>query len=161
MRWYTASSTTGDQQLIAQWRHLGVVPSDPVDDYTFIRRATIDVCGTLPTTEEIEHFVDDDRSDKHRRLVERLLERPEYASYFALLWADILQNRGSGYSTSKQRPGTALFTAWIRDSFDENKPYDRFVSEILTASALSSRTATMIDRTVRQLPDGQVWASMT
>ena len=76
----------------------------------------------------------DTRADKRARLIDRLLERPEYASYFALKWGDILRNRGRGYSTSQQRPGTALFAGWIRDSIADNKPYDRFVSEILTAS---------------------------
>ena len=123
-----------DRHLLRQWRRLGVVPSESADDATFLRRATIDVCGTLPTTEEVKEFLADTRSDKRARLIDRLLERSEYASYFALKWADILQNRGAGYSTSKQRAGTTLFSAWIRDSIAANKPYDQFVSEIVTAS---------------------------
>ena len=67
-------------------------------------------------------------------MIDRLLDRPEYASYFALKWADILQNRGAGYSTSQQRASTALFSGWLRDSLADNKPYDQFVSEIITAS---------------------------
>lgn len=62
------------------------------------------------------------------------MERPEFAAYFALKWADILQNRGSGYGTSRQRAGTALLAGWIRDSIAANKPYDQFVSELITAS---------------------------
>lgn len=150
----TPPSSEFDQHLFAQWTHLGVTPSAPADDYEFIRRATIDVCGTLPTAEEIESFVADDQPDKHERLVAQLLERPEYASYFALLWADILQNRGSGYSTSKQRPGTTLFTAWIRDSFAQNKPYDQFVSEILAATgSQQDNPPTIWYRSVRTTPD--------
>jgi Protein of unknown function (DUF1553)/Protein of unknown function (DUF1549)/Bacterial Ig-like domain (group 2) len=122
-----------DRLLLKQWRRLAVVPSGPADDATFLRRATIDICGTLPTLDEIEKYLADKRIDKRSRLIDRLLERPEYASYFALKWADILQNRGAGYSTSQQRAGTALFAGWIRDSLAFNKPYDRFVSEILTA----------------------------
>ena len=112
------------------------------------------MCGTLPTVEEIEEFVSDDRPGKHDRLVDRLLDRPEYASYFALLWADILQNRGSGYSTSRQRPGTTLFTAWIRDSIAENTPYDGFVSEILTATGSQRENPpTIWYRSVRTTPE--------
>ena len=120
--------------LLNQWRQLGVVPSALADDATFLRRASIDICGTLPTPEEITEFLADTGSDKRSRLIDRLLDRPEYASYFALKWADILQNRGAGYSTSQQRASTALFSGWLRDSLADNKPYDQFVSEIITAS---------------------------
>ena len=123
-----------NRPLMRQWRQLQIVPSPRADDETFIRRATIDICGSLPTREEIEYYVAETDPQKQAALIDRLLERPEYASYFALKWAAILQNRGSGYSTSKQRSGTALFTSWIRDSLATNKPYDQFVSEILTAS---------------------------
>lgn len=123
-----------DQLLLARWRQLGITPSNEVDDATFIRRATLDICGTLPTVDEVSSYVADRRADKRERLIDRLLERPEYASYFALKWADILRNRGSGYSTRQQRHGTALFANWIRDSIAQNKPYDQFVSEVITAS---------------------------
>jgi hypothetical protein len=123
-----------DRILIRRWKQLGIMPSQEVDDATFIRRVTLDICGTLPTNEEVLEYVSDSRADKRLRLIDRLLERPEYASYFALKWADILRNRGSGYSTSKQRPGTALFARWIRDSIAQNKPYDQFVAEVITAS---------------------------
>ncbi|QDT41719.1 hypothetical protein Pan241w_17820 [Gimesia alba] len=123
-----------DQLLVAQWKKLGITPSPPTDDATFIRRVTLDICGTLPTADEVTTYLEDTRPQKRQRLINRLLERPEYASYFALKWADILQNRGSGYSTRKQRAGTMLFSAWIRDSIASNKPYDQFVSEILTAT---------------------------
>lgn len=128
-----------DRHLFAQWKQLRISPSAPADDATFLRRAALDICGTLPTVEEVTAYVADQRTDKKSKLIERLLERPEFASYFALKWADILQNRGQGYSTSQQRPGTTLFAAWIRDSIAENKPYDRFVSEILTATGSQDR----------------------
>ncbi len=143
-----------DRHLLRQWRRLGVVPSAPADDATFLRRATIDICGTLPTSDEVTEYLVDTRLDKRSRLIDRLLERPEYASYFALKWADILQNRGAGYSTSKQRAGTTLFAAWIRDSLAANKPYDRFVSELLTASGSQNENPPAIwYRTVRKSPE--------
>lgn len=146
--------TVIDHHLFAQWKQLGITPSAPADGYSFIRRATIDICGTLPTTEEITEFVADKRADKRARLVDRLLERPEYASYFALKWADILQNRGRGYSTNKQRRGTTFFTAWIRDSIAANKPYDRFVAEILTATGSQQQNPpTIWYRSVRTTQD--------
>lgn len=143
-----------DRLLIQQWRRLAITPSDPTDDATFIRRASLDICGTLPKREEVETYIADQSSDKRAHLIDRLLERPEYASYFALKWADILQNRGSGYSTSKQRAGTALFSGWIRDSIASNKPYNQFVSEIITASGSQNENPPAIwYRQVRTQPD--------
>ena len=143
-----------DQHLVVQWKKLGILPSKPVDDATFIRRVTLDICGTLPTVDEVRQYLADSRPDKRERLIDRLLERPEYASYFALKWADILQNRGSGYGTRNQRAGTMLFSAWIRDSIAANKPYDRFVTELLTATGRQAQNPPAIwYRSVRSTPD--------
>ena len=147
-------SLTVDQLLIRQWHRMGIVPSAVADDTTFLRRVTIDICGMLPTADEVIAFTTDPAPDKRARLIDRLLERPEYASYFAVKWADILQNRGAGYSTSKQRAGTTLFAGWIRDSLASNKPYDQFVSEILTASGPQNLNPPALwYRTVRKSPE--------
>lgn len=143
-----------DRHLVAQWQRLGIEPSAPATDAEFIRRATLDICGTLPTPAEVQDYVADARADKRARLVDRLLERPEYASFFAQRWADILRNRGAGYSTSRQRPGTALFTGWIRDCLAENRPYDRFVADILTATGSQETNPPAVwYRTVRTTQD--------
>ena len=143
-----------DRHLFAQWRKLGIIPSLPTDDATFLRRASIDICGTLPTPDEVTAYLNDTSPDKRQRLIDRLLNRPEYASYFTLKWADILQNRGAGYATSKQRAGTTLFASWIKDSLESNKPYDQFVSEILTATGRQNENPPAIwYRTVRKSPE--------
>jgi len=153
--WERANNPSGiDKPLAANWKRLGIVPSRPATDEEFIRRASLDICGTLPTPDEVRAYLSDTRVDKRSRLIDRLLERPEYAAYFAVKWADILRNRGMGYGTSHQRPGTALFTGWIRDSIAENKPYDRFVSEILTASgSQETNPPTIWYRTIRTTPE--------
>ncbi len=153
--WEKANSLSAiDRHLLANWKRLGIVPSPLAADAEFIRRASLDICGTLPTPDEVKTYVADKRPDKRARLIDRLLERPEYASYFALKWGDILRNRGRGYSTSQQRPGTALFAGWIRDSIAENMPYDRFVSEILTAAGnQETNPPTVWYRTVRTTPE--------
>ncbi|MCI0456892.1 MAG: DUF1549 and DUF1553 domain-containing protein [Gemmataceae bacterium] len=143
-----------DHHLVAQWRRLGIAPSPPADDGTFLRRVSLDLCGTLPTPEEVQAYLADPRPNKRAHLIDRLLERPEYASYFALQWADILRNRGRGYSTSHQRPGTALFTGWIRDALAANWPYDRFVAAILTAvGSQETNPPAVWYRTVRTTQD--------
>jgi hypothetical protein len=148
------SGSVADRHLESQWQRLGLEPSAPASDGEFIRRASLDVCGTLPTADEVAEYIADTRADKRRRLIDRLLDRPEYASYFALKWADILQNRGRGYSTSRQRAGTTLFSGWIRDAIAANVPYDRFVTEILTASgSQETNPPTVWYRTVRTTQD--------
>ena len=147
-------ATPVDRFLAENWSRLGIEPSPEVDDATLIRRLTLGICGSLPTVKEVRGFVADRRPDKRQRLVNRLLDRPEYASFFAMKWADILQNRGRGYSTSKQRAGTALFSGWIRDSIAANKPYDQFVAEILTATGSQQENPpTVWYRTVRTSVD--------
>ncbi len=153
--WENANTASGiDKHLVAGWKRLGVVPSQLASDEEFIRRASLDICGTLPTPAEVKTYLADTRPDKRARLIDRLLDRPEYASYFALKWGDILRNRGRGYSTSQQRPGTALFAGWIRDSIADNVPYDRFVSELLTASgSQETNPPTVWYRTTRTSPE--------
>lgn len=132
----------------------GVVPSAPADDATFLRRATIDICGSLPTSDEVAEYLADTRLDKRSRLIDRLLSGRSTPATSALKWADILQNRGAGYSTSKQRAGTTLFAAWIRDSLAANKPYNQFVSELVTASGSQNENPPAIwYRTVRKSPE--------
>lgn len=143
-----------DRHLAAQWRRLGIAPSPPADDRQFIRRAALDICGTLPTPAEATDYANDRRPDKRERLINRLLERPEYASFFALKWADILRNRGLGYATGRQREGTTLFAGWIRDNLAANVPYDRFAASILTASgSQETNPPTVWYRTVRTKSD--------
>lgn len=148
------SRSTVDEHLFDHWGRLGIMPSDPVTDSAFIRRVSLDICGTLPTSKEISRYVKDPAPDKRTKLINTLLERPAYADYFGLKWAGILRNRGRGYSTSKQRHGTALFANWIRNSLATNKPYDQFVSEILTATGSQhSNPPTVWYRSVRTTVD--------
>jgi hypothetical protein len=143
-----------DRSLVDQWKRLNVAPSPAAADASFVRRATIDICGTLPTPDEVCAYVQDSSTVKKLKLINRLLERPEHASYFALKWADILQNRGGSYSSRLQREGTTLLAEWVRDSIAANKPYDRFVAEILTATGSQAQNPpTIWYRTVRTTQD--------
>jgi hypothetical protein len=127
-----ASANVIDRLVLKEWKELGVEPSDSCTDAEFIRRAGLDITGTLPTADETRDFVNDKRSDKRSRLIDRLLERPEYASYFAVKWADILRNKRDG--KPEAAPATYRFHDWIRESLAQNVPYDQFVRSILTAS---------------------------
>ncbi|HLY12647.1 MAG TPA: DUF1549 and DUF1553 domain-containing protein [Planctomycetota bacterium] len=119
-----------DELMLKKWKKLGIAPSPRSTDDVFIRRACLDVMGTLPSPEEVSAFLDDRSPDKRDRLVDRILERPEYAEYWSCLWGDLLRNKREG---EEQKRGTFAFAAWIRACFAENMPYDQFVREILTA----------------------------
>lgn len=131
-----------DRLLFAQYETLGIPPSPVCDDRTFIRRATIDVAGRLPTPAEVTAFTDDPSSDKDTNLIERLLADDGYADYFALKWSSVLRNRRT---TARQNPKpTAAFHKWIRDGLKQNKPYDQFVRNVLTATGDFNNTPPVV-----------------
>jgi hypothetical protein len=119
-----------DEHVFARLERLGVPPSGLSSDAEFLRRVSADVCGTLPAAAEAERFLADSSPQKRRRLVDDLLERPEYASFFALKWADLLRNRRDQNNAA---PFTIRFHRWLRESLAANKPYDRLVRELLCA----------------------------
>src|SRR5205807_7779830 len=118
-----------DGQVWDKLQQLGITPSGPCSDTTFHRRAYLDVIGRLPTPEETRAFLADKAADKRAKLIDRLLERPEYADHWANKWADLL--RPNPYRVGIK----AVFSldAFLRDSFRRNKPYNQFVREIVTA----------------------------
>lgn len=121
-----------DRATLSQWKTLGIVPSDLCTDAEFIRRASLDITGTLPTGDEVKAFAADPTADKRAKLVDRLLERPEYASFFAVKWADVLRNKREGNESYAK--GTFTFYDWIREALAKNVPYNKFVRQILAAS---------------------------
>ncbi|HEY2158058.1 MAG TPA: DUF1549 domain-containing protein, partial [Isosphaeraceae bacterium] len=121
-----------DRLVARQWSALSVEPSGDCTDAELIRRASLDVIGTLPSAEETRAFVADRSADKRARLIDRLLERPEYAANFAIKWADVLRNKRDG--KPENAASTFRFHDWIRESLERNVPYDQFVRSILTAT---------------------------
>ena len=118
-----------DELILAKWKKLHIAPSPPCSDDEFLRRVCLDVMGTLPTPQEVRDFLADTAPDKRDKLVERMLERPEYADYWAQRFAEILRVK-VGDSSFKDH--TVKFHGWIRQSLAENKPYDQFVRQIIT-----------------------------
>jgi len=136
------ASSFVDRLLFAQYETLGIPPSPACDDRTFIRRATIDIAGRLPTPPEVTAFTDDSSSDKDADLIDRLLTDDGYADYFALKWSSVLRNRRT---TARQNPKpTAAFHKWIRDGLKQNKPYDQFVLNVLTAAGNFNNTPPVV-----------------
>lgn len=119
-----------DPLVNAKLQKLSILPSGPADDATFQRRVYLDIIGTLPTPAETREFLADKRADRRTRLVDALLQRPEYADYQALKWSDLL--RVDRLALGHKRAYD--YYRWIRDSFRDNKPLDQFATDLLTAS---------------------------
>ncbi len=120
-----------DPLVFDKLKDLGLPPSETCTDAEFARRSSFDICGVAPTPHDVEAFEKDDDPEKRVKWVDRLLERPEYADLFAMKWSAILKNRRALGPLSET--GTFAFHSWIRQSIAENKPYDRFVAEIVAA----------------------------
>jgi len=120
-----------DELVFKKLKAVGMPPSIICDDTTFLRRATVDIAGRLPSAEEAEKFIADKNVDKRDKWIDRLLDSAEYADYFANKWSALLRNKRTD---AKQARTTYAFHGWIRDNLMANKPYDRFVREILAAS---------------------------
>lgn len=120
-----------DNAVFAKLKSLGIPPSPVCDDSTFLRRSTLDITGRLPRIDEVNTFLADNRPDKRSQWIDRLLDSSEYADFFANKWNAILRNRRSGAETQF---GVYAFHDWIRQSLYDNKPFDLFVKELLTAS---------------------------
>jgi hypothetical protein len=120
-----------DELVHKKLKALGLPSSQVADDASFLRRVTVDLAGRLPTLEEAEAFLADQSPTKREGAINRLLDSTDYADYFANKWSAILRNKRR---QDFEKNATFSFHEWIRQSLNENKPYDQFVREILTAT---------------------------
>lgn len=108
-------------------------------DAVFVRRAYLDVIGTLPTAQEAREFIQDpDVKNKRRLLIDKLLERDEFAAYWAMKWGDILRIKAE-FPVNLWPNAAQAYHRWVTASIAENKPYDKFVREMLTSSGSNFR----------------------
>ncbi|MCC6507581.1 MAG: DUF1553 domain-containing protein [Pirellulaceae bacterium] len=128
-----------DQLAAKKFADLGLKPSPVCDDATFIRRAYLDAIGSLPEPEAVVGFIESTDPKKRELLVDSLLGltgdpardvfNDRYAAFWTLRWSDLIRNN----SNSLGAQGMWAMHNWIRDSFRQNKPYDKFVQELVTA----------------------------
>ncbi len=123
--------TLVDRFTVKKWRELGLMPSEPCNDAQFLRRASLDITGALPTPAQVLAFSADNDPQKRTKLVDRLVDTAEYADFFAHKWADIL--RVSRLNQQNRIHGTFTFHGWIRQAMAADLPYDAFAREILGA----------------------------
>lgn len=118
-----------DRHVFAKLKTLRTLPSALSSDSTFLRRAFLDTLGVLPTAAEARDFLNDSRADKRARLIDHLLDRPEFADFWALKWADLLHNEEKVLDAK----GVRVFHGWIRQSIAEGKPLNAMARELVAA----------------------------
>lgn len=119
-----------DDEILAKLQLLRLPPSPPCTDSEFLRRAYLDTCGILPPEAETKAFLADDDPKKREKLIDRLLNRPEYVDYWAYRWSEML------LVSSRKLPQPAMWAFYrkVRQSVADNEPWDRFARDILTAT---------------------------
>ncbi len=122
-----------DEHVLQKLELLRLPPSEQSADAEFIRRAFIDTCGILPNADEVTQFLKDTDPKKRARLVDQLLDHPAFVDYWAHKWSDLL------LVSSRKLPVPAMWAFYrgVRQSVADNKPWDRFARDILTAKGSS------------------------
>ena len=127
-----------DEFVFARLKEVGAKPASLSTDGVFVRRVYLDVIGTLPTAKEAREFIEDRDPNKRRLLIDRLLERDEFADYWAMKWCDLLRVKAE-FPINLWPNAAQAYDRWIRTSIKENLPYDKFVREMLTANGSNFR----------------------
>jgi mono/diheme cytochrome c family protein len=125
-----------DRILAAYWAQQKVSPPPSLDDRAFVRRLFLDCIGLLPSPEEQSAFLQDPAPRKREALIRKVLDdRRGYAIHWLTFWNDLLRNdyRGTGYTDG----GRKQITGWLYQSLLENKPFDRFVTELISPTTES------------------------
>ena len=125
-----------DEKAYAHFQRLGLFPSEPCSDSEFLRRASLDTIGVLPTADEARTFLADTDPKKREKLIERLLAHPAWADFWANKWADLLRPN-TDHAGIKS---VYVLDQWLRESFRANRPYDQFVRDIITAEGNTHRS---------------------
>ncbi|MCS6864221.1 MAG: DUF1549 and DUF1553 domain-containing protein [Gemmataceae bacterium] len=108
----------------------GLKPSPPADKLTLLRRVSLDLTGLPPTPAEVEAFLQDESPQAYTKVVERLLASPHFGERWASHWLDVVRfAESNGYELDKERPHAWRYRDYVIQSFNDDKPYDRFVQE--------------------------------
>jgi hypothetical protein len=127
-----------DTLVATKQKASGIPRAAPCSDGVFLRRVFLDTIGTLPTREEAVEFLADKNPAKREALINRLLERPEFADYWGMKWGDILRVK-SEFPVNLWPNAAQAYDRWIRTSLRQNMPYSEFARELLTAEGSNFR----------------------
>jgi hypothetical protein len=119
-----------DKHVFAKLKMLNIMPSDLCTDQEFLRRAYFDLCGVLPSPEQTRKFLASTDPQKRAKLVDELLERPEYADFWTLKWSDVFRSSRK----TVQLKGTFVFQKWLHGHIEKNTPFDQVVHEVIASA---------------------------
>jgi len=134
---WTTPETAIDKYVFTRLAGMGIRPA-PCSDSVFVRRAFLDVLGILPTPLEARGFIEDKDPNKRIALIDKLLQREEYADYWAMKWSDLLRVKAE-FPVNLWPNAAQAYHRWLVESMRDNKPYDRFVRELLTSNGSNFR----------------------
>ena len=137
-----------DRHVFAKLQMLNIPPSDLCTDEEFIRRVCLDVCGVLPAIAESRNFAANSEPNKRARLIDQLLQRPEYADFWTKKWMDVLRTSRDAI----QLAGASAYHGWIRGQIADDVPFDQVVRELLTSQGESYKDAAVNFYCVPRMP---------
>jgi hypothetical protein len=127
-----------DAFILAKLEARELAPSPDADRAMFIRRATLDTWGLIPTPEEVAAFVNDKSPEAYERLVARLLASPRYGERQARLWLDLARYADSaGFQNDLVRPNMWRYRDYVINAFNQDRPYNRFIQEQIAGDEIS------------------------
>jgi len=124
-----------DEKLEAEWKANNVTPSHFIDDYEFIRRASLDIIGRVAKPEEIARYLKDPPEKRRSLLIDRLLAHEDYARHWANMWTNWLLTRAGVFGRGKYHD---QMNGWLKDQFASNRPLSEIVTKLITAKGKNS-----------------------
>jgi hypothetical protein len=119
-----------DKHVFAKLKMLSIPPSGLCTDQEFVRRAYLDLCGIVPTGDEVKTFLASTEKDKRAKLIDSLLDRTEYADFWTLKWSDVLRSNRK----TIQVKGVHVFQKWLHENIEKSTPLDQVVRDLITAN---------------------------
>ncbi len=136
----STSTNTIDKYLFQAINAAGVTPAPPTTNFEFIRRATLDLTGRIPTVSDLNSFVADQSPDKRSKLIETLLASPQWVDKWTMFYGDLFQNNSRNTQIVRYPAGVQAFYTYIHDSLAAGKPYDQMAREMISAQGSDSYT---------------------
>jgi uncharacterized protein DUF1553/uncharacterized protein DUF1549 len=127
-----------DALILAEQKKRGIEPANACSDVVFIRRVHLDLIGALPEPGEVRRFLADRRPGRRARLIDALFEREEFADLWSLRWCDALRVKAE-FPINLWPNAVQAYHRWVREAIRDNRPYDEFARDLLTASGSNFR----------------------
>ena len=146
-----------DRFILARLETEGLPPAQETDRVSWLRRVCFDLIGLPPTPEQVAAFIQDARVDAYERVVEKLLASPRYGERWAQHWLDVVRYADThGFEVNTERPNAWPYRDYVIRAFNQDRPYDRFISEQIVGDALGEDAATGFLITASVLLPGQI-----